>query len=95
MLAKAASRFFDVIELGCDGERAIGALTSALQASGITIAGPGKHVAVIDRMARTLKGRYRYHELALPFVMTHTLTVWRVMFCMHSVNLQLKASSVD
>ena len=97
MLAKAASRSFDVIELRCDGEGAIGALTSALQASGITvsIAGPGQHVAVVERMARTLKNRYRCHELALPFVMTHTLIVWCVLFCMHSVNLQPNASSVD
>ena len=97
MLAKAASRSFDVIELRCDGEGAIGALTSALQANGIvvTIAGPGQHVAVVERMARTLKGRYRCHELALPFVMTHTLIVWCVLFCMHSVNLQPNASSVD
>ena len=75
MLAKAASISFDVIELRCDDEGAICALTSMLQASGIvaTIAGPGQHVAVVERMARTLKGRYRCHELALPVVMTHTL----------------------
>jgi len=30
MLAKAASRSFDVIELRCDGEGAIGALTSTV-----------------------------------------------------------------
>ena len=77
MLAKAASRSFDVVELRCDGEGAIGALTTALPASGIVvaIAGPGQHVAVVKRMARTLKGRYRCHELALPFVMTNTLIV--------------------
>jgi len=44
---------------------------------------------------RTLKNRYPCHELALPFVMTHTLIVWCVLFCMHSVNLQPNASSVD
>jgi hypothetical protein len=97
MLTKAANRSFDVIELRCDGEGAIGALTSALQASGITvsIAGPSQHVAVVERMARILKNRYRCHELALLFVMTRTLIVWCVLFCMHSVNLQPNASSVD
>jgi hypothetical protein len=97
MLAKAASRSFDAIELRCNGEGEIGALTSTLQASFIvvTIAGSGQHVAVVERMTRTLKGRYRCHELALPFVMTHTLIVWCVMFCMHSVNLQPNASSAD
>ncbi len=58
----------------------IGALVSALQASGIvvSIAGPGKQVAVVERMARTMKDHYICHELALPFVMTHTLIVWCV-----------------
>ena len=37
MLAKAANRSFDVIDLRCDGEGAIGALTSAMQASGIAV----------------------------------------------------------
>jgi hypothetical protein len=97
MLAKAASRSFDVIELRCDGEGAIGALTSALQASGtvVTIAGPGQHVVVVDRMVRTLKGRYRCHEMALPLIMAHTRIMWCAMCCMHLVNLQPKASSVD
>jgi hypothetical protein len=97
MFDKAASRSFDVIELRCNGEGTIGAFTSALQASGIffAIAGPGQHVAVVERMARLLKGRYRCHELALPFVMTHALIVWCVMFCTHLVNLQPNASSVD
>ncbi len=58
VLAKTSSRFFDVVDLGCDGEGSIVALSFALQASGIvvSIAGPGQHVAVVERMARTLKG---------------------------------------
>ncbi len=77
MIAKAASRSFDVIELRCDEEGAIGALTSALQSSGIvdTIVGPGKHAVVVERMAIALKDRYRCHELALPIAMTQTLIV--------------------
>ncbi len=77
VFVKAASRSFHVIELRYDCEGAISASTSALQASGIVvaIAGPGQYVAVVERMARTLKGRYRCHELALPFVMTHALIV--------------------
>ncbi len=61
MLVKASSRTFDFIELRCDVEGEIGALTSALRASGIfvTIAGQGQHVAVLGSMARTLKNRYR------------------------------------
>ncbi len=37
MLARAASRSFDVVELRCNGEGAIGFLTSALQSSGIVV----------------------------------------------------------
>ena len=97
ILIKVASGSFDVLELRCDGEGMIGSLTSVLQSSGIivSIAGPGQHVAVVERMARTLKSRYRCHEFALPFVVTHTLVVWCVMCCMHSENLQPNASSVD
>ncbi len=53
MLAKALSRSFDVVEHRCNGEGAIGALSSALQASGIVVSieGPGQHVAVVERMA--------------------------------------------
>ena len=81
MLAKLAARFFDVIELRYDGEVAIGDLTSALPARGIavSIAGQGKRVAVVERMSKSLKSLYRCRELALPFVMAHTLVVWRFL----------------
>ncbi len=77
MFAKVASRSFDIMELRCDDEGAIGAFTSAVQASGIvvTIAGPGQHVTMVERMASKLKDRYRCRELALPLIMTHTLIV--------------------
>jgi len=73
MIVKATSIFFDVVELRCDGKGAIGHLIFAMQASGIvlSIAGPDHFVAVVERMARTLKGCYRCHELSLPFLTTH------------------------
>ena len=37
MLAKAASRSFDVIEFQCDGEKAVGALTVALDHRGLRV----------------------------------------------------------
>ncbi len=97
MLAKASSISFDVVELRSDGEEAIGALSSAVQASGIvvSVAGPGQHVAMAERMARTLKYRYRCHELALLFVMTYNLIVWCVIIGMHLVILQPNTSSID
>ena len=77
MLAKAASRSLDILEIRCDGEGAVGALIAAIEQRGlrVSIAGPGQHVSVMDRMAQTIKSRLRYHELAPPFVMTHTLIV--------------------
>ena len=97
MLAKAASRSFDVLELRCDGKKVVGALAAALEQRGlrVSIAGPGQHVSVVERMAQTLKSRLRCHELALPFVMTHTLLVYCLKFCMSCINLQPSASSSD
>ena len=46
-------------------------------------------------MVRTLKSRHRCHEMGLPFIMTHTLIIWCVQFCMHCIKLQPTASSVD
>ena len=53
ILAKAASRSFDVLEIRCDGEKAVGALTVALKYRGlhVSMAGPGQHVSVVERMA--------------------------------------------
>ena len=97
MLAKAASRSFDVLEIRCDGEKAVGALTAALEQRGmrVSIAGPGQHVSVVERMTQAVKSRHRCHELALPFVMNHTILVYCMRFCVNCVNLQPSATSVD
>ena len=57
MLAKAASRSFDVLEIRCDGEGAVGALIAAMEQRGlrVSITGPGQHVSVVDRMAQSIK----------------------------------------
>ena len=89
MLAKAVSISFDVLEIRCDGEETVGAISAALQAKGIrvVISGPGQHVDVVERMSRTPKTRHRCHELALPCVMPQTLILWCVQFCMNCINL--------
>jgi hypothetical protein len=46
-------------------------------------------------MAQTVKSRLRCRELALLFVMTHTLIVWCARFYMSCVNLQSSATFVD
>jgi len=78
MLAKAAIRSFDVFEIRCDGKKAVGALAAALEQRDmrVSIAGPGQHVSVVERMAQTVKSRHRCHELAISFVMNRTLLVY-------------------
>jgi hypothetical protein len=97
MLAKAASRHFHVLEIRCDGEGAVGTLTAAMRLSGIriSIAGPGQHVSGVKCMAKTVKSRHMCHEFALLFVITHTLLLWCMKFCMNYVNLQHNAMSID
>ena len=97
MLAKDASRSFDVLEIRCDGKKAVGAFTVALEHRDLRIsaAGPGQPVNVDERMAHTVKIRFRCHELFLPFVTTHTILVYCMRFCMSCVTLQPSASSID
>jgi len=97
ILAKAASHFFDALVIRCDGEKAVGALTVALEHCGlrVSIAGPGQHVSVVERMAQTAKSRFRCHELSLLFVMTHTILVYCMRFCTSCVDLQPSATSID
>ncbi len=59
MMAKAASISFDVLEIRCDGEGAMGALIMAMEQRGlrVSIAGPGQHVSVVEHMAQTIKSR--------------------------------------
>ena len=60
MLANVASRSFEVLEIRCDDEKGIDALTVALEHNGlrVSIAGPGEHVIVVERMAQTVKSRF-------------------------------------
>jgi hypothetical protein len=60
MLAKAASRSFDVLEIRCSGEGSVGALIVAMKQrrSQVSIAGPTQQVSVVERMAQTIKSRF-------------------------------------
>lgn len=96
-IALAKGRGFDVLEVRCDGEGAVGALSTELNLQGIKvfIAGPGQHVHVVERKSQTVKSRHRCHELSLPFVMTKLLIIWCMKFCTHCVNLQASANATD
>lgn len=88
-VALAKGRDFDVLEIRCDGEGAVGAITAELNLQGIKvpIAGP--------RKSQTVKGRHRCHELSLPFVRTKLLIIWCTKFSMHCVNLHPSANATD
>jgi hypothetical protein len=69
MVAKVASRSFDVLEIRCDGEKTVGALTVALEHRGlrVSITGLGQPVSEVERMAQTVKCCFRCHELSSLF----------------------------
>ena len=78
-MVKVASMSFDVLEIRCDGKSAVGSLTATMRLNGIhfSVAGPCQHVSVIERMAHSVNYQHRCHdELAMTFVMTHTIIVW-------------------
>lgn len=93
----AASRDFDIQEIRCDGEGAVGVLRTELQALGlvVNIAGAGEHVPVAERGIQTVKARVRAHDQDLPFVMTKLLLSWCTMFCVRCINLQPSSTSTD
>jgi hypothetical protein len=88
MLIKATSRSVVVVNLRCHGKGAIEFSTSTLQASGIvvSVAELSQRMTVVERMVRTLKGRFRCSESALPFIINLTLVVLCVVFYMHLAN---------
>jgi hypothetical protein len=53
MSAKTASISFAVLKIRCDDEGAVGALIVVMEQRGlrVSIAGPGQHVSVVERMA--------------------------------------------
>lgn len=91
------SRGFQVLEVRCDGEGAVGAMHVELNALGLVvhIAGPGQHVPVVERMSQTVKGRVRAHVTSLPFVMPSIVLEYCVYFCVWCVNLQPSSTSTD
>ena len=96
-VATAASRGFQVLEVRCDGEGAVGALRDELMLMGLRVelAGPGQHVPVVERMIETVKQRVRAHEHSLPYLMPKLMIVWCVLFSVRSVNLQPSRTSTD
>jgi hypothetical protein len=81
---------FTVQYLHTDGEGAIASLEQEINGTyGITVnpAGPGQHVANIERKARTVKDRMRCVVSGLPWKLTTLLVVWLVFYCVSRVNM--------
>jgi len=97
LIDMVAGRGFQILEVRCDGEGAVGAMRGELNALGLVvhIAGPGQHVPVVERMSQTVKGRVRAHITSLPFVMPSIILEYCVYFCVWCVNLQPSSASTD
>lgn len=96
-LAEAKGQGFEVTGFRCDGEKGIRSMEGELLNAGITPdwAGPGQHVAVVERMIQTIKGRVRCFDSSLPYVMPAVFLVMCVKFCASRVNMQVSATSMD
>jgi hypothetical protein len=71
MCVHLKNRDYDFVVLRAEGEGAIGALIGDLGAAGIVVdtAGPGQHVAVVERKIQTVKSLVRANNISLPYVM--------------------------
>ena len=88
-LSKAKARDFDVQQIRCDGEGAVGALSADLGALGVELhlAGPGQHVPTVERTIRTVKERVRTLVHELPYVMDELIMRYCVLFSVSRLNL--------
>ena len=96
-LNAAKSRDFDCVQLRTDGESALAVMIEELAGLGVVVdvAGPGKHVHVVERKIQTIKERVRAHKNSLPHVMTRLLITMCVLFCVSRLNMQPSRMSVD
>ena len=87
-IAKAKRRDFDVQVIAADGEGGIKKLATGLEVGGIAVdtSGPGQHVEEIENAIKTIKCRVRRIRNTLPYVLSLTLLVLCVMFCVQSLN---------
>ena len=94
ILATVESRGFSNTSFFIDGEGAMAPILPLLQSAGIvvTMAGPGEHVPVAERMIQTIKRRVRCYEHSLPYVMCRVLLS---LFCVSRINMQPSTTSVD
>jgi hypothetical protein len=94
-LSNFTSRGFIVRTVLTDGEGAVHACTLWLNQQGVIVnpAGPGKHVAIVERKIRLIKERIRCHRL--PFRINKSLYMWLVLYCVNMINLEPNNKRVD
>ena len=87
-IATAKSRNFDVQVISCDGEKGVGALSTEINALGITLdtTAAGGHKHKLDRKMRTVKERCRTIIHSLPFTLEMELIAGLALFVVKGIN---------
>ena len=97
MMGTCKSRDFDVRTIRTDGEGGVAKCAVELGKLGVTVdvAGPGQHVAVVERKIQSVKAKVRMYDSGLPFVMCKTLLIYCVFFCVSRINLHPSRTATD
>jgi uncharacterized protein Yka (UPF0111/DUF47 family) len=90
------SRNFKVTTVLFDGERGLVGVTNHLQSQGIIVnlSSKGEHVPEIERAGRQLKERVRAFWNTIPYKLTSMLLIYLVYYCVTTINMFPKASSI-
>lgn len=96
-LGVAKKRDFETPLIRCDNEGAVAAIAPdlALQGLAVDLAGPGQHVAEVERLARTVKERVRGYDAVLPFTMCRLILTYCVLFAVSGINMVAGATSTS
>jgi hypothetical protein len=90
------SRRFTISAIVCDGEGAVAALRTEIEAKGITVnlTAKSEHVPEIERAGRQMKERVRGFWNTLPYKLTALLIIYLVYYCVSTINMFPKRSMV-
>jgi hypothetical protein len=96
-LTKIAKEEFEIGTIYSDGEGGISSMAQDFIASGYNFdkAGPGHHVAIVERKIQTLKGRVRSILQGLSFNLMVSLTKYLVEYATIMLNLTPSEQRVD
>lgn len=88
-LASYSSEDFLIKTIFTDGEGAIAALQTELNAAGIAVntTAAGMHVPIVERMNRTIKERVRSILASLPYSLPHAMLPYAVLYAVRCINM--------